>query len=58
MGPGEGAVPGEAGEGTSMSGAWTGVSGGGWVGWPGCEGSGIGGAGVVGGSSGSCCIKG
>ena len=41
-----------------MSGAWVGVSGGGSVGWPGREGSGIGGAGVVGGSSGSCCIEG
>ncbi len=40
-----------------MSGAWVGVSGGGFVGCPGFEGSGVDGIGVVGGSSGSCCIN-
>jgi len=36
IGPGVGVVPGEGGAGTSISGWWTGVSGGGWLGWPGC----------------------
>jgi len=49
-------VPGDGGEGTSMSGECVGVSGGGSVGWPGCDGSGVAGAGVVGGSSGCCCM--
>jgi len=42
-----------------MSGACVGMPGGGSVGWPGFDGSGVGGAGVVGGSWGSgCCMKG
>jgi hypothetical protein len=32
IGPGDGFVPGEGGEGTSMSGAWVGIPGGGSVG--------------------------
>jgi hypothetical protein len=38
IGPGVGFVPGDGGEGTSMSGACVGMPGGGSVGWPGCEG--------------------
>src|SRR4029078_6914044 len=41
-----------------MSGECVGVSGGVSVGWPGCDGSGVAGAGVVGGSSGCCCMNG
>jgi len=42
-----------------MSGVCVGMPGGGSVGWPGCEGSGVAGAGRVGGSWGSgCCING
>jgi len=60
IGPGEGSVPGDGGDGTSMSGACGGIPGGGSVGWPGCDGSGVVGAGVVGGSCGwgCCCMKG
>ena len=59
IGPGDGFVPGEGGEGTSISGAWVGIPGGGSVGWPGVGGSGVGGDGLVGGSlgSGCCCMK-
>ena len=38
MGPGEGAVPGDVGEGTSIFGVVPGVSAGGSVGWPGWDG--------------------
>jgi hypothetical protein len=59
IGPGVGFVPGEGGEGTSMSGECVGMPGGGSVGWPGFDGSGVAGAGVVGGSWGSgCCMRG
>lgn len=52
-------MPGDGGEGTSMSGECVGIPGGGSVGWPGCDGSGVCGAGVVGGSLGSgCCCMG
>jgi hypothetical protein len=59
IGVGDGFVPGDGGEGTSMSGVCVGMPGGGSVGWPGFDGSGMGGDGFVGGSLGSgCCIKG
>ena len=45
-------MPGDGGEGTSMSGVCVGIAGGGSVGCPGCEGSGGDGVGVVGGSFG------
>ena len=59
IGPGDGLVPGDGGEGTSISGACVGIPGGGSVGWPGVGGSGVGGDGLVGGSlgSGCCCMK-
>lgn len=42
-----------------MSGEWVGMPGGGSLGRPGCDGSGVGGEGLVGGSLGSgCCIWG
>jgi hypothetical protein len=50
MGVAGGWVPGEGGDGTSMSGGECGVSGGASLGWPGCEGWGVSGDGVVGGA--------
>jgi len=50
IGPGDGLVPGVWGAGTSISGPGVGIPGGGSVGCPGCDGSGVAGAGVVGGS--------